>query len=75
MVTKTITITEEAYNALLSLKGKDESFSELIIRLVKSYSKRNIQRLAGRWSEMTDEEVEMIFDNLRRAWKEWSVNV
>ncbi|EZQ10225.1 hypothetical protein CM19_04325 [Candidatus Acidianus copahuensis] len=75
MATKTITITEEAYNALLSLKGRDESFSELMIRLVKSYSKRNIEELAGRWSEMTDDEVEMIFNNLRRAWKEWSVNV
>ncbi|NON62116.1 hypothetical protein HLB03_05295 [Acidianus sp. DSM 29099] len=46
-----------------------------MIRLVKSYSKRNIEELAGRWSEMTDDEVEMIFNNLRRAWKEWSVNV
>jgi predicted CopG family antitoxin len=35
MVTKTITITEDAYNSIKSLKGDDESFSRLFIRLSK----------------------------------------
>ena len=43
MATKTITIKEEVYNLLLSIKGKDESFSNLFGRLVKS--KRNIDVL------------------------------
>ena len=35
MVTKTITITEDAYESIKSLKGNDESFSRLFIRLSK----------------------------------------
>lgn len=43
MVTKTITIREEIYNMLLSIKGANESFSNFFERLVKSRS--NIDKL------------------------------
>ncbi len=33
MATKTLTITEEAYERLRKQKGRDESFSELILRI------------------------------------------
>ncbi len=33
MVTKTITVTKEAYDAIKQLKRKDESFSELFKRI------------------------------------------
>jgi len=33
MVTKTLTITEDAYNALKRMKTADESFSEVITRI------------------------------------------
>jgi predicted CopG family antitoxin len=33
MVSKTITVTEEAYKAIARLKQKDESFSKLFLRL------------------------------------------
>ena len=35
MVTKTITVTEDAYNAIKWLKQENESFSELLKRLSK----------------------------------------
>ncbi len=35
MVIKSLTITEEAYNALKTLKYNNESFSEVILRLSK----------------------------------------
>ncbi len=35
MVIKSLTITEEAYNALKALKHGDESFSEVILRTSK----------------------------------------
>lgn len=43
MVTKTITIREDVYNMLLSIKGANESFSKFFERLVKSRS--NIDKL------------------------------
>ncbi len=38
MTTKTITIREDVYNMLLSLKGANESFSNFFERLVKSHN-------------------------------------
>ncbi len=43
MVTKTITIREDIYKMLLSIKGANESFSNFFERLVKSRS--NIDKL------------------------------
>jgi predicted CopG family antitoxin len=35
MAHKTLTISEEAYDALARIKGKDESFTKVILRLAK----------------------------------------
>lgn len=43
MTTKTITIREDIYKMLLSIKGTNESFSNFFERLVKSRS--NINKL------------------------------
>ena len=44
MATKTLTITEDAYDRLASVKGKKESFSNVI---VKHFPKRSLMELAG----------------------------
>ncbi len=38
MAHKTLTISEEAYNALAQLKGRDESFTKVILRLARRRS-------------------------------------
>lgn len=38
MAHKTLTISEEAYNALKRLKGKGESFSDVILKITKKAS-------------------------------------
>jgi predicted CopG family antitoxin len=48
MTVKTITVTEEAYNALRSLKGPSESFSETIVRVT---GKRSLSEFIGILSE------------------------
>jgi len=45
MAVKTITVTEEAYNGLKGLKRKDESFSELLIRLTKG--RNTLKKMLG----------------------------
>lgn len=42
MAYKTLTISEEAYNSLARVKGKDESFTKVILRLTKKPAGRNL---------------------------------
>jgi predicted CopG family antitoxin len=42
MAHKTLTISEEAYNALARLKTKDESFTKVILRLAQRKAKGNL---------------------------------
>ncbi len=42
MAHKTLTISEEAYNALARLKSKDESFTKVILRLAQKKTKGNL---------------------------------
>ena len=65
-VAKTIAISEEAYRLLLSEKREGESFSDVIIRLVKS-NKRDIMEYAGIWKDMSDDEVLKLFEDLKKV--------
>lgn len=41
MAHKTLTVSEEAYNALARLKSKDESFTKVILRLARKRERGN----------------------------------
>jgi predicted CopG family antitoxin len=54
---KTITIRDEVYGKLLTIKGKGESFSELFDRLVECTSPaETLKKLRGK-VEFTDKEM------------------
>ncbi len=58
MLFKTLTIKKEVYDELLKLKRKDESFSELLMRLIRR--NRNIDtlhKLAGTVDWVNKEEL------------------
>jgi len=57
VATKTITLTEEAYQRLRALKRDDESFTDVVLRITDS--EQDIMKGFGSWSD-TDlrEEVE-----------------
>ena len=42
MAHKTLTISEEAYDALARAKGRDESFTKVILRLTKKRAAGNL---------------------------------
>ncbi len=42
MAHKTLTISEEAYDALAKLKAQNESFTEVILRLAKKRASRSL---------------------------------
>ena len=44
MATKSITITNEAYDRLVSFKGSNESFSDVVNKLTK---RNNLRKLVG----------------------------
>ncbi|MBI2971390.1 MAG: antitoxin VapB family protein [Candidatus Aenigmarchaeota archaeon] len=68
MATKTISIMEEAYEALLREKNKGESFTDVILRLAERRGK--LADSFGKW-KMRDKEWNAVRKELDRAWKSW----
>jgi len=66
LTSKNISITEEAYKALQREKGKDESFTEAILRLTRKRGK--LADCFGGW-KMTDQEQAAIEDDLTKGWR------
>jgi predicted CopG family antitoxin len=66
MATKTISIKEEAYEALLREKQNKESFTDTILRITKKSGK--LADCFGTW-KMTDEEEETILSELSEGWR------
>jgi len=65
MATKTISITEEAYEALIREKKDKESFTETILRITKKTGK--LADCFGTW-KMSDKEEKAIVDELSSGW-------
>jgi predicted CopG family antitoxin len=64
-MTKTITVTDEAYTALARLKKHPrDSFSKVIIRLASR--KGNPLDVAGAWRDMGDDEARELLEQSRR---------
>lgn len=63
MSVKTVTLTKEAYDALASLKGEGESFSEVVRRLTGSHIL--LSAFAGAWTGAPEREIEGVRRFLR----------
>jgi len=66
MATKTISITEEAYEALKREKKGRESFTDRILRIAVKSGK--ISDCFGAW-KMTDEEEKAVLGELSAGWR------
>ena len=53
-MTKVISLSDEAYSTLKSLKKDKESFSEIVIRIAVNEKKRPISDFAGKWEGKKD---------------------
>ena len=69
MPTRTISITEEAYERLKIRKEKIESFTDVINRMT---GKRSIMELAGILSKEEGEKLERYIKDRRKASREYS---
>ena len=63
MSSKTISLSEEAYEKLKAEKHLGESFSKTVKRLVK---KRPLTAFAGAWSDLEEEKIEEIKNILKK---------
>lgn len=71
MATKNISITEEAYRRLFCLKKKNESFSEIIIKIT---GKTNLRDFFGTLSKENASELENNINKRRKENKRLSDN-
>lgn len=69
MPTRTISITEEAYERLRVMKEKNESFTDVVNRIT---GKRSIMELAGILSKDDAEKMEEYIKARRKASREHS---
>lgn len=69
---KNISITEEIYFKLLKEKRGEESFTDVIAKLLSK--KGRISDYFGKW-KIGDEEVVRFKDELASMWKKWDVRV
>lgn len=61
-MTKTITIADDVYEALKSLKEPGESFSDVARRLANAEKRRRLLQTAGAWKDVdTDKMIKDIY--------------
>lgn len=56
-MTKVISLSEEAYKTLKKLKRSGESFSDIIVRLIKGVEAKPLDEFAGKWVGNDADEV------------------
>jgi predicted CopG family antitoxin len=61
MTSKTISVSEDAYELLMKMKLNGESFTETIRRLAK---RRRLADCAGLWSDVSDKEIGTYLENI-----------
>lgn len=71
-MTKNISITDEIYFKLLKEKRGEESFTDVIAKLLSK--KGRISDYFGKW-EMSDEEAVGFKEELASMWKKWEAKV
>ncbi len=63
MTVKTITVTEDAYEALKAVKQETESFSQTILRVTR---RRPLSNFFGVLSKESGERLEQVIEDMRK---------
>ena len=60
---KTISLRDDVHDSLVKMKRKNESFSDVISRLIY---KRSLLDFAGRWADISEEKSEELVKELEK---------
>lgn len=71
MASKNISIKEDVYKKLLQIKHDNESFSDLLLRLLKN-QKTLLEKSFGAWDLSEDEKKEIWDDISYRSGRQWN---
>jgi len=63
IMTKTISLSDEAYEILAGLKGENKSFSDVVLEFARRSSRQNILKFFGVWADR-DDEVHRVFEEI-----------
>ena len=75
-MTKVISISDEAYDFLSGIKGENDSFSKVILKIA-SEKKRPLTDFCGKWHGDKEElnKIEKIIENDRKKFKTKEVSL
>ncbi len=67
MMTKVISLSNEAYTELKKRKGRSESFSDVIIRMTRERQMSSLLEFKGAWVGRDLDEIEKVLKRDREA--------
>jgi len=70
IMTRVISLSDEAYIELKKRKEENESFSDVVLRIVKHEKKKNLSKFFGAWSgpkEELDRIEKMIYEDRKKT--------
>tara|TARA_Y100000034_G_scaffold87663_1_gene105130 strand:+ start:7327 stop:7554 length:228 start_codon:yes stop_codon:yes gene_type:complete len=70
-MTKVISISDKAYDALKSFKGENDSFTDVVNKLSMAGKKKSIMDFAGMWKD--NKEIDKIFKKVIKKRKEFKL--
>jgi predicted CopG family antitoxin len=60
---KSISVSEEAYQTLKALKKPEESFSDVVLRLISKKQKKSILDFSGTWH---GDDIDEVFSQVKK---------
>jgi len=71
---KTVRLSDEAYEKLVSLKRDGESFTDVILRICSKTPRKHLASFFSSWT-MSEEEEKKIFRRVSALWRKYEASL
>ena len=75
MMIKTIMIRDEVYKLLVELKNTNESFSDIILRLIKESAEARKRRIEKYFGSLKEDEAKILEEITEKSRKEFKTRI